>query len=190
MLQELVKTVIDSFVAPRAAARRVIDNVQDFQGVAIIFGLGFTLSAMILIVKTAIGSNASVNIDAAGGVLPFIFSNLIFSAVIFGFLCVVVFGIGRLFGGAGSLRDVSAAMAWHNLIVVVFLPFLSVSALTSQEGASAVPVIIMLFIMWLLANFAAEAHRFASVWKVAAVIVGLLSSVSALLVFFVSLDPM
>ncbi len=66
MLQELVKTVIDSFVAPRAAARRVIDNVQDFQGVAIIFGLGFTLSAMILIVKTAIGSNATVNIDAAG----------------------------------------------------------------------------------------------------------------------------
>ncbi len=83
-----------------------------------------------------------------------------------------------------------AAMAWHNLIVVVFLPFLSISALTSQEGTSAVPVIIMLFIMWLLANFAAEAHRFASVWKVAAVMISLLFSVSALLVFSVSLDPM
>jgi hypothetical protein len=32
----------------------------------------------------------------------------------------------------------------------------------------------MLFIAWVLASFTAEAHQFKSVWKVAAVMVGLL----------------
>ena len=101
-------------------------------------------------------------------------SNLIFSAVAFAFVCGVVFGVGRLFGGAGSLLNVAAAMAWHSLITVVFTPFLSLTALTGEGGGAALPIFIMLFIAWLLVNFAAEAHQFKSVWKVAAVMVGLL----------------
>lgn len=174
MLQELMKSVVDSFVAPRAAARRVIDNVQDFQGVAVIFGLSFTLSAIVLLLKTSLGAGQAAEFDPAGGALAFIFSNLIFSAVAFAFVCSVVYGVGRLFGGVGSLLNVAAAMAWHSLITVVFTPFLSLSALTSEDGGSALPIFIMLFIAWLLVNFAAEAHQFKSVWKVAAVMVGLL----------------
>lgn len=169
-----MKSVIDSFVAPRAAARRVIDAVQDFQGVAVIFGLSFTLSAIVLLLKTSLGAEAGADLNAAGGAFPFIISNLIFSAVAFAFMCGVVFGVGRLFGGVGTFLNVAAAMAWHSLITVVFSPFLSLSALTSSDGASALPIFIMLFIAWLLVNFAAEAHQFKSVWKVAAVMVGLL----------------
>ena len=156
MLQELMKSVIDSFVAPRAAARRVIDNVHDFQGVAVIFGLSFTLSAIVLILKSSFGAGQGADFEAAGGALPFIISNLIFSAVAFAFVCGVVFGVGRLFGGAGSLLNVAAAMAWHSLITVVFTPFLSLTALTGKGGGAALPIFIMLFIAWLLVNFAAR----------------------------------
>lgn len=173
MLQELVKSVIDSFVAPRAAARRVIDNVQDFQGVAVIFGLSFTLSAIVLLLKASVGAETA-DFAEMGGALPFIISNLIFSAVAFAFMCGVVYGVGRLFGGVGTLLNVAAAMAWHSLITVVFSPFLSLTSLTAEGGGSALPIFIMLFIAWLLVNFAAEAHQFKSVWKVAAVMVGLL----------------
>ena len=76
MLQELMKSVIDSFVAPRAAARRVIDNVQDFQGVAVIFGLSFTLSAIVLLLKASVGAETA-DFAEMGGALPFIISNLI-----------------------------------------------------------------------------------------------------------------
>ncbi|MDG1211225.1 MAG: YIP1 family protein [Paracoccaceae bacterium] len=174
MLQELVKSIVDSFVAPRASARRVIDNVTDFQGVAVIFGLSFTLSAIIILLKTAFGAEAAADFNAMGGAFPFIISNLIFSAVAFAFLCGVIYGVGRLFGGVGTPLEIAAAIAWHSLITVVFSPFLSLSSLTSDGGASIMPVFIMLFIAWLLANFTAEVHQFKSVWKVAAVMVGLL----------------
>jgi len=174
MLQELVKSVIDSFVAPRAAARRVMDNVTDFQGVAIIFGLSFTLSAIILIVKASFSADAAAEIERAGGALAASLSLLIYSAVAFTFVCGVVFGVGRLFGGVGTFLNVAAVIAWHSLITVVFSPFLSISALTSESGAAMVPIMIMLFVFWLLINFTAEAHQFKSVWKVAAVLVGML----------------
>ena len=174
MLQELVKSVIDSFVAPRKAARRVIDNVQDFQGVAVIFGLSFTLSAIVLLMKTSFGAGQATDFEQAGGPFAFIVSNLIFSAVAFAFVCSVVYGVGRMFGGLGSFLNVAAAMAWHSLITVVFTPFLSLTVLTSESGGSVLPIFIMLFIAWSLVNFAAEAHQFKSVWKVAAVMVGLL----------------
>jgi len=174
MLQELIKSMIDSFVAPRAAARRVIDTVQDYQGVAVIFGLSFTLSAIVLILKTYVGAEPAANFEAAGGALPFIISNLIFSAVAFAVLCGIVFGAGRMFGGVGTFLNVAAVLAWHSLITVVFTPFLSLTALTTDSGGAIPTVIIMLFIAWLLVNFAAEAHQFKSVWKVAAVLFGMM----------------
>ncbi len=174
MLQELLKSVIDSFVAPRAAARRIMDNVTDFQGVAVIFGLSFTLSAIVLLVKATFGAEAAADIERAGGALSAVSSMLIYSAVAFAFVCGVVFGVGRLFGGVGTLLNVAAVIAWHSLITVVFSPFMSVSSLTSESGAALIPIFIMFFVAWLLINFTAEVHQFKSVWKVAAVMVGLL----------------
>lgn len=180
MLQDLVKSVIDSFVAPRTAARRVIDNVNDFQGVAVIFGLSFTLSAIVLILKATFNAEAAADIERAGGVISTTLNMLIYSGVTFGIVCGVVFGVGRLFGGVGTFLNVTAVVAWHGLISVVFSPFVSVSALTSETGAALVPVFIILFVTWLLINFAAEAHQFKSVWKVAAVMVGLMFILASL----------
>lgn len=189
MLQELVKSVIDSFVAPRAAARRVIDNVQDWQGVAVIFGLSFTLSAIVVLVQSSFSADAAADLDKAGGAFPAIIALLFYSVISFAFFSAIVFGVGRMFGGAGTLLNVAAAMAWHSLITVVFSPFLSLSALTADGGAPMLTIFIMLFIMWLLVNFAAEAHQFKSVWKVAAVMVGLML-VPAFLVTLAGLNAM
>lgn len=174
MLQDLLKSIIDSFVAPRKAARRIIDNVTDFQSVAVIFGLSFTLSAIVLLVKAAFSAEASADIANAGGAISAVISLLIYSAVAFAFVTGVVLGVGRLFSGAGTVLSVAAVIAWHSLITVVFSPFMSVQALTSETGAALIPIFIMLFVFWLLINFAAEAHQFKSVWKVAAVMVGML----------------
>lgn len=174
MIQELLKSVVDSFVAPRAAARRVIDNVTDFQGVAVIFGLSFTLSAIVLLLKTSFDADAAAEIDRAGGAITAVVSTLIYSGVAFAFVCGVVYGVGRLFGGVGSVLNVAAVIAWHSLITVVFSPFLSIASLTSESGSALVPMFIMLFVAWLLVNFTAEAHGFKSVWKVAAAMFGLL----------------
>ena len=189
MLQELVKSVIDSFVAPRAAARRVLDTVQDFQGVAVIFGLSFTLSAIILIVKALFDAEAATDLERAGGAISAVVSLLIYSAIAFTFVSGIVYGVGRLFGGVGTFLNVAAIMAWHSLITVVFSPFLSVTALTSESGAALIPVFIMLFVVWLLINFAAEAHQFKSVWKVAAVMVGMML-IPALLMTFAGVNAM
>lgn len=189
MLQELVKSVIDSFVAPRVAARRVMDTVQDFQGVAVIFGLSFTLSAIILILKASFSAEAAADIERAGGAISATLSWFIQSAVALAFFSAVVFGVGRLFGGVGTLLNVAAVIAWHSLITVVFSPFVSLSALTSGNSAALGQVFIGLFTLWLFVNFTAEAHRFKSVWKVAAITFGLMF-IPVLLMTWASLNAM
>ncbi len=174
MLQELFRTFTDSFVAPRKAARSIIDRVEDFTGVGVIFGLSFTLNAMILLTKSSYAPEPGLDGEMASGAFALIISNLIFSAVLFAMLCGIVYGVGRMFGGTGTLVNVCAALAWHSLITVVFSPFLSLASLSSDGGGMIGPVLIMLFVIWLLLNFVAEAHRFTSVWKVAAVMLGLL----------------
>ena len=181
MLQELVKSVIDSFVAPRAAARRVIDNVQDFQGVAVIFGLSFTLSAIVLLLKTFFVGGAAI--DSVGGAFPFVLSNLVFSVVMFAVSCAAVYWIGRMFGGEGSPLNVAAVVAWHSLIIVVFLPFLSAQDFASDDGVSIFAIFIVFFTLWIFANFVAEAHRFRSAFKVAAA----LMVVPIIMIFVLSL---
>lgn len=190
MLQELVKSVIDSFVAPRAAARRVMDNVTDFQGVAIIFGLSFTLSAIVLLLKSISSDAASENIAGMGGYIPFVINNLIVNAVMFAITCGAVYGIGRFFGGVGSLLNVAAIIAWHSLILVVFSPFISIEALTSESGSSLLMIFLIFFALWIFANFIAEAHGFQSAFKVAAVMFGISFAIPVLYLTLVSIGTM
>ncbi|MEM9096804.1 MAG: Yip1 family protein, partial [Pseudomonadota bacterium] len=161
-------------VAPRAAVRRVIDSVEDLTGVALIFGLSFTLNAMILIVKAYVAPDTVDGADSGSG-LELVLVNLIASAILFGVMSAIVYGVGTLFGGEGSFLNIMAALAWHNLATVIFAPFLSFQTLaTGVGGGFLLQLGIMLAIVWLLVNFVAEAHRFPSTLKVAAVMFGLL----------------
>ena len=178
MLQDLVKLIVDSYVAPRSAVRRVIDRAQNWEDIAIVFGLSFTLSAMVMTLRLD---------DPGDGGLALILVNLLVSAIGLLLLSFIATGVGKLFGGKGELKELTAAMAWHSLVTVVFAPFLSPAALLATEEARSgffLQVALLLVVIWLMVNFIAEAHRFQSAWKVAGVMAALIFLPAILMSFF------
>ena len=173
MLNDLIRNIVETYSAPRATVRRVIDSVTDLTGVALIFGLSFSLNAIILILRAWLAPEEAG--DLLGSGLELVLVNLIVSALLFGVMSAVVYGVGRMFGGKGEFLEVMTALAWHNLVTVIFAPFMSFQSLSGGSGgAFAIQAAMMLVVVWLLVNFVAEAHRFASTLKVAAAIAGLL----------------
>lgn len=166
MLQSLLEAAVESYRAPRRAARRIIDTVDRPEAVALMFGVSFCVSAMLmLLTQSAFGA------DGANGGLGFVFLNLVFSAFGFGMLVGLVYGVGRLFGGEGELIEVAAVIAWHSLVTVFFTPF--VASAGTLDGASGPAFLIQLVCVgvaiWLLVNFIAEVHGFPNAWRVAGV---------------------
>ncbi|MEX2520741.1 MAG: YIP1 family protein [Paracoccaceae bacterium] len=165
MLRTIVDSMIMSYRAPRAAVRQVIDAVNGWEAVALIFGVAFCLNTIVaLLLAVAAGQT--------GAGLGFLLSNLSFSAVAYAVVVLLVHRVGRLFGGVGSLIEIATTIAWHSLVTVIFAPLVAAATLPglmeSAMGFLAVAQIVMVgVVLWLLANFVAEAHRFASAWRVA-----------------------
>lgn len=169
MLNTLLENAVLSFRAPRKGARAIIDMVSGWDGVALIFGLAFTLTAILTLLGVSIADRS----EATGDGMQFVVTNLIFSLVAFAFSTGLIFGIGKLFGGKGELLEVATIMAWHSLITVAFTPFISLEATMEGAGPAAIfQFILMGVALWLLVNFITEAHRFESAWRVGAVMMG------------------
>lgn len=178
MLQFLISQVVHSFKAPRAAARQIIERVNGPEEVTIVFVLAFCLQAFIMVLLALISG------DFEGGAISSVLGSLLVNIVTFVLLVGIVFGVGRLFGGQGTLLEVAAVIAWHSLITVIFAPFMTpVASAETTGGASFHPIvfIIMVVVFWLLVNFITEVHRFESVWQVTGVTLGVLMAIGLVL---------
>lgn len=165
MLRTLVDSMILSYRAPRPAVRQVIDAVKGWEAVALIFGVAFCLNTLVALLF-------AVATGRTGAGLGFVLTNLMFSAIAYAIVVLLTHRIGRVFGGSGSLIDIAAAIAWHSLVTVIFAPLVAAATFPGlMESATAFLAISQIamvgVVLWLLANFVAEAHRFASAWRVA-----------------------
>jgi hypothetical protein len=84
---------------------------------------------------------------------------------IFFLLSGAAFGLGRQFGGTGTLPDLRKMIAWHALSTSFLAPFnaIGMSGLTpdGQPGATFPLVLISVGVsIWIFASFIAEAHGF------------------------------
>ena len=168
MLKTLIDTALLSLRAPRSGARAIMDMIDGYEGVAVLFGIAFSLTAILTLIGFSI---APQSVDG-GSALEFVFLNLFVSIAAFAFTTGAVYVVGKMFGGAGSFLDVATVMAWHSLITVVFSPFLSPEALMSEGAGAGLQLALIGVAFWLLVNFIAEAHRFQSAWRVAGVMLG------------------
>lgn len=167
MLQIVLENVADSFRAPRRAARRVIDTVKRPEEVAMMFGLSFCISTILMLLTHLI-----FGIGGGTGSLGFVLTNLMVSAFAFGMLTVFVYMVGRLFGGEAEILEVAAVIAWHSLVTAVFTPLIAgaVNPADAQPGPGfLIQFALVGVVLWLLVNFIAEAHRFQNAWRVAGV---------------------
>ena len=179
---EFARSVAGSFLAPRLATRRLLDQGHGADVTILLFLLSFLITSIFLV---AFGERpeAGSALGAHGGRLLSYGAQYVFLAFLIGKL-------GRLSGGTGTQPETFLALAWY-LVVSSFLAPFFIRFLSSwnvameqmqadppvdpndiQINGLALAMFATMYSLWLLANVVAELHRFQNIWGVIGVIIG------------------
>ncbi len=177
----LVIAARDTVQQPRAGARAVID-----MGLPIsIGGLALALMAVASAVLAALMYAAfPIPPDPTApqvAMLDQVMANPLQLALVQLILLSVgaflIFRIGRGFGGVGSLADSVALLAWLEFILLLLQGAQVLAMVISPPMSQAIGLFGFVIFLWLLSNFTAELHRFASVFST---FLGIIAAVIAL----------
>ena len=184
MIGAVVENIIGGYLHPRASVRRMLAAGHGLDGIALMVTLAFLLRMIFLIVVPGAGP------ERTGIQIGWYLAELATFLIIFALLSLVVYSVGRFFGGKGTARETGIALAWYLLVTsVIDLLFLTamVPVVDAGEAMAASPAhpidvpgwALVVFVAsigiatWLFASFVAELHRFARTWNVLMAIVGL-----------------
>ncbi len=191
MIGPTVENLIGAFLSPRRSVRRLIDGGHGVDAALLMVLLGYLAREIFVLITPGIQP------EGAGIALAEYFLGLIQAYISFGFMTLVVFHIGRLFGGKGTFQGTALAMGWYLLVISIFTPVVLPAFVEFVEAAKVAvespdtPVVVpgqaMLVLtvssclmLWLLAAYIAELHRFARTWNVLFVVIGLSIPISIL----------
>lgn len=150
--------IADSFLRPRAAARRVL---------GLDLPMPFLLEAAVLV--TTVGmvlgyaafSLAPEAIDQVSATV--LASPLLGAAMQLAVMAVVVgltMRVGRLFGGTGGVQGALAIVVWLNAMMVLLQAAQLVSLVVLPPLAAVVAIISIVWVLYAFACFVAELHGF------------------------------
>lgn len=182
MTGDFARVLVEGYTAPRASARRLLDSGHGIEVALGMVALAYLIQAMLTILFMSTGFGISGHLLA-----------IMQQLVTFFLLSALVYGIGRLAGGTGTLQGAQLIVGWHALVTSVISPLaigVSTAAFTAADGGSGgVPaglaVMAILYVsisFWLMANYVAELHGFRNSWNVLGAIVGLTFACAVLLV--------
>ncbi len=182
MFTQFLDRLLEGFLAPRRSAERLLSLAPDWKTVAELAILGFALQTVLSFATqlalegTGIGPEVSDGETAlTAGALPIRVFGYSVSLVV---MTLLIYWIGRHFGGGGSLCDVAAVVCWHGVVTSLLAPLMTIGAMEAATGDRlgiiALILILSLFTIWLLASYIAAAHRYASPSKVFLAILGIL----------------
>ncbi len=169
---------------PRAAARHLMGWQLPLSTV----WLGMALMAVV----SALLSTASLLLapDQAepGMIEPTIWAMLqnplqvaVLQAVVMVIMAMLAQGVGRMFGGRGNFADALVLIAWIEVLLCMLQLVQIALMVVSPSLAAAIGLFGMVLFVWVLSNFIAEMHSFASAGKVLLGIIGTVLAVSVLL---------
>ena len=184
MIGAVVKNIIGGYLHPRASVRRLLNAGHGLDVALMMVVLAFLVREIFFIV-TPDARPETMGLSLGRYVL-----NLVDALLSFAVFSLAICYVGRLFGGKGSLRQTGLVLAWYLLVTSAVVPLVLPAVLRIvevAEAAAAAPtvpvvlpagaVIIVLVssgvLLWLLASYVAELHRFARTWSVLAAIIGL-----------------
>jgi hypothetical protein len=170
-LKDFATLLAQGVATPRPVVRRIIAARPDGQARLTLVGLGAALQGALWALCSVFAPAIAVGLGGHAILAVVAFAN-------YAITTSLATQIGRRFGGQGEPTEVAAAVAWHAVVVAALTP-LQAAALSGggpQGEVSGFGVILLLVYaglnVWLLASCIAEAHRFASTGRVAAVTVG------------------
>ena len=164
MFDALTRLARLTFAAPRQAARMVLDWPMER---AVLWQLATLLVLLGVVVMQL--SNAILPMPVLGP-LAMIMANPLLNLLIQGGIFVITvqasYRIGRAAGGTGSLTGALKLMLWLQAITlaVQIVQLLMLMLLPPLGGMIGFASLFLFF--WLLTNFVAELHGFASRWRV------------------------
>ena len=188
MIGAVVENFIGGYLHPRASVRRLLDAGHGLDAMAQMATLAFLLRMIFIIVVP--GARPDVEDIHVGWYLMELATFL----VVFALLSVMVYSIGRYFGGKGTLLETGMTLSWYllgglpalvlaaGLFLTALVPIVSASKEIVSAPANPVHIpgwaIVVLMVSmgiatWLFASFVAELHRFARTWNVLMAMVGL-----------------
>lgn len=164
MQAELTHVLQLTLQNPRAAARHLLDRQLPLSTIWIALALMAVISAALT------GLTILVAPDQIEPNILKMFENPLQVAVLQAMVMVVMamlaLGVGRMFGGSGSFAGALVLIAWSEALLSLLQMGQIVLVLVSRSLAAALGLFGIVLFLWILSNFIAEMHRFASAGKV------------------------
>ncbi|MEM7267918.1 MAG: Yip1 family protein [Pseudomonadota bacterium] len=177
MLQDIARNILDSYIAPRRAAQRVLNMMDGYTEVVGVFALSYALTSICAIILSWIlpTPEDGVSFLTAPLTLADAITGFVATGAMLAVFSFIIFGVGRVFGGEADLKSVLTVVSWHSLVTFFIMPL----ALLSSIGGALAPLSLIAFALalvgfWMFASFIAEAHKFQSTLSVVGGIIGVL----------------
>lgn len=184
-LRTLLPLAVDSVRAPRPTFARLMQISISREAL---------WQALILVViLSVLLADATTRVVLMGRdteVEAVMLSPILFSAVQLGVLVLTIFSIfwvGRAMGGTGSFRGGLLVVVWLQFVMICLQLVQSVAMLLVPPLSGIVVIAGLVIFMWLLTNFIAELHGFASLGRVFGMIMFCLIGVALGLAFLLTL---
>jgi hypothetical protein len=188
MTHPLIALARQSVTDPRGAARALTARplpppvlVDALALVAVLGGIVGTLFSMLVLSVPAPPEITPEELTRARENMAGPFRQTVVQAGGMVLVALAIWGIGRMFGGTGGLRDTIAVTIWLSalalaiqvalILLLMVLPPLGVLALIAAAILN----------LWLLTNFVAELHGFGSAWNVLFAMIGVAFALALLL---------
>ncbi len=176
MIGAVMENLIGGFLHPRASVRRLLSGGHGLDAAIAMVLLAFVVREIFFILVP--GGRP----DEASMSFVYYALGLIDSLITFGLFSLAVCYIGRMFGGEASFQETGLVVGWYLVVTSVIVPLAlpavvnivdAAQAGTEVPGGSAMVVFAASGVMlWLLASYIAELHRFERTWQVLFVILG------------------
>jgi hypothetical protein len=158
----MISAAWQSLFTPRAVAEQLLSAGFTRQAVllggAVVLILGAIFGTLTMALGPAPGGEDVAAISA--------FGLLILQVGGLFLTTFAAYGVGRLFGGEGSLDDVLLVVVWLNAVLLLLQLAQFAAALLAPGLADIIFIASFVLTVWLFVNFIAAAHRFTSVGKV------------------------
>lgn len=147
---------------PRKGARSVIEQSFDMRA-------SWTGLLLISVISALLSSATVIALTDGAGAPALLLQPFALAAVQFAALAaaaVLVFVIGRQFGGTGSLADATALIVWFEVIFTAIQVLQVLISLALPTLGISFGFFTVLIFFWVLCHFIAELHGFQTIWKV------------------------
>lgn len=169
--------ITDSFLRPRAAARKVLGRMPAVpvlcEAAVLVIALGMVLGyAALRMAPDAIDSVSATVLHA-----PLL--GAVVQLAVMAFVVLLIVRIGRLFGGTGGLHGALALVVWLNAMMVLLQAVQLVALAVLPVVAAMIAIVSIVWVLYAFACFIAELHGFRNA---AVVLAGVLAA-SVVLMF-------